>query len=48
MRTLHQDSMYKVQEGVTTMMEAIANIPPDMVKLQAGEMEEAVPAEAAV
>lgn len=51
MRTLHQDSMYKVQEGVTTMMEAIANIPPDMVKLEAGEsagIEEAVPTEAAV
>jgi type IV pilus assembly protein PilB len=51
MRTLHQDSMYKVQEGVTTMVEAIANIPPDMVKLGAEEsvgIEEAVPAEAAV
>jgi len=48
MRTLHQDSMYKVQAGVTTMMEAIANIPPDIVKLEAGEMEEAIPAEAAV
>ncbi len=48
MRTLHQDSMYKVQEGVTTMVEAIANIPPDMVKLHAEEKEEALPAEAAV
>ncbi len=48
MRTLHQDSMYKVQEGVTTMVEAIANIPPDMVKLHAEDMEEALPAEAAV
>lgn len=30
MRTLHQDSMLKVKEGVTSMEEAIATVPPDM------------------
>jgi type IV pilus assembly protein PilB len=30
MRTLHQDSMLKVKEGVTTIEEAIAGVPPDM------------------
>jgi type IV pilus assembly protein PilB len=30
MKTLHQDSMLKVKEGVTTIEEAIANVPPDM------------------
>ena len=30
MKTLHQDSMLKVKEGITTMIEALANIPPDM------------------
>ncbi len=31
MKSLHQDSMLKVQEGVSTMMEALSNIPPDMI-----------------
>src|SRR3954464_7901115 len=31
MKTLHQDSMLKVKEGLTTIEEAIANVPPDMV-----------------
>ncbi len=30
MMTLHQDSMLKVKEGLTTMEEAIACVPPDM------------------
>ena len=31
MKTLHQDSMLKVKMGLTTMEEALANVPPDMV-----------------
>jgi type IV pilus assembly protein PilB len=34
MRTLHQDSMLKVQEGITTIEESIASVPPDMENLQ--------------
>lgn len=30
MMTLHQDSMLKVKEGITTMEESIATVPPDM------------------
>ena len=30
MKTLHQDCMLKVKEGVTTMEEALATVPPDM------------------
>jgi type IV pilus assembly protein PilB len=30
MKTLHQDSMLKVKEGLTTIEEAIANVPPDL------------------
>ncbi|HSH08817.1 MAG TPA: GspE/PulE family protein [Oceanipulchritudo sp.] len=30
MRTLHQDSMLKVREGITTIEEAISAVPPDM------------------
>jgi type IV pilus assembly protein PilB len=30
MKSLHQDSMLKVKEGLTTVEEAIANVPPDM------------------
>ncbi|HAV12328.1 MAG TPA: secretion system protein E [Opitutae bacterium] len=30
MMTLHQDSMLKVKEGLTTMAESIATVPPDM------------------
>lgn len=35
MSTLHQDSMKKVRDGITSMQEAIASIPPDMEDLQA-------------
>ena len=31
MKTLHQDSMLKVKEGLSTMEEAIATVPPDMI-----------------
>ncbi len=30
MRTLHQDSMLKVKEGLSTIEEALANVPPDL------------------
>jgi len=30
MKTLHQDCLLKVKEGVTTMEEALATVPPDM------------------
>ncbi len=30
MKTLHQDSLLKVREGVTTLEEAIATVPPDL------------------
>ncbi|MEX0322842.1 MAG: GspE/PulE family protein [Puniceicoccaceae bacterium] len=46
LRTLHQDSMLKVKEGITTIEEAIAGVPPDMEdikKIQAAEtLEEAL------
>jgi type IV pilus assembly protein PilB len=32
MKTLHQDSILKVKMGLTTVEEALANVPPDMVK----------------
>jgi type IV pilus assembly protein PilB len=31
MKTLHQDSMLKVKEGLTTIEEALATVPPDLV-----------------
>jgi type IV pilus assembly protein PilB len=30
MKTLHQDSLYKVRDGLTTLEEAIATVPPDL------------------
>jgi type IV pilus assembly protein PilB len=30
MKTLHQDSLIKVKEGLTTLSEAITTVPPDM------------------
>ena len=30
MKTLHQDSLLKVKDGLSTLEEAIANVPPDM------------------
>ena len=31
MKTPHQDSMLKVKQGLTTIEEAMANVPPDLV-----------------
>ena len=31
MKTLHQDSMLKVKEGLTTLDEALSNVPPDLI-----------------
>ena len=31
MKTLHQDSMLKVKLGLTTVEEALANVPPDLI-----------------
>ena len=30
MKTLHQDSLLKVKEGLATIEEAISTVPPDM------------------
>jgi type IV pilus assembly protein PilB len=30
MKTLHQDSLLKVKEGLTTMEEALSTVPPDL------------------
>lgn len=30
MRTLHEDSLLKVKEGLTTLAEALAQVPPDL------------------
>ncbi len=32
MKTLHQDSILKVKMGLTTVEEALANVPPDLIK----------------
>ncbi|HEY4988838.1 MAG TPA: ATPase, T2SS/T4P/T4SS family, partial [Opitutaceae bacterium] len=32
MKTLHQDSMLKVKMGLTTVEEALANVPPDLIR----------------
>jgi type IV pilus assembly protein PilB len=32
MKTLHQDSMLKVKMGLTTIEEALGNVPPDMIQ----------------
>ncbi len=37
MKTMHQDSMLKVQMGLTTMEDAISNVPPDMIEMEGGE-----------
>jgi len=34
MHTLHQDSMEKVKEGLTTMEEALATVPPDLEDME--------------
>jgi type IV pilus assembly protein PilB len=30
MKTLHQDSLLKVKDGLSTMEEAISTVPPDL------------------
>ena len=32
MKTLHQDSILKVRMGLTTIEEALSNVPPDLIK----------------
>lgn len=36
MKTLHQDSMLKVKEGISTMQEALSIVPPDLEEYIAG------------
>ncbi|MEI6107061.1 MAG: ATPase, T2SS/T4P/T4SS family [Opitutae bacterium] len=36
MKTLHQDSILKVKMGLTTMEDALSNVPPDMISKDAG------------
>jgi type II secretory ATPase GspE/PulE/Tfp pilus assembly ATPase PilB-like protein len=31
MKTLHQDSVLKIKMGLTTIEEALANVPPDLI-----------------
>lgn len=40
MYTLHQDSILKVTEGVSTVLEALGNVPPDMIHTEEGVAEE--------
>jgi type IV pilus assembly protein PilB len=35
MKTLHQDSLLKVKEGMTSMVEALSTVPPDLENLDA-------------
>ena len=37
MKTMHQDSMLKVKMGLTTMEDALANVPADMIAMDGGE-----------
>jgi type IV pilus assembly protein PilB len=39
MKTLHQDCMLKVREGLTTMQEALGAVPPDMEEYEGEEAE---------
>ncbi len=40
MKTLHQDSMLKVREGIASMEEALATVPPDMENLSGAKAAE--------
>lgn len=33
MKTLHQDTMLKVKDGLTSILESLTNVPPDMITL---------------
>jgi len=37
MKTLHQDSMLKVKMGLTTMEDALSNVPADMIAMDGGD-----------
>ncbi len=39
MKTLHQDCMLKVKEGLTTMQEALGAVPPDMEEYEGDDVE---------
>lgn len=45
MKTLHQDSMLKVTQHTSTMLESISTVPPDMVTVEEAETPEAEAAE---
>ncbi|HTB62876.1 MAG TPA: ATPase, T2SS/T4P/T4SS family [Opitutales bacterium] len=34
MKTLHQDTMLKVKEGLSSILESLTNVPPDMITLE--------------
>jgi type IV pilus assembly protein PilB len=34
MKTLHQDTMLKVKEGLSSILESLTNVPPDMIGLE--------------
>ncbi len=34
MKTLHQDSILKVKMGLTTMEDALSNVPPDLISAE--------------
>jgi type II secretory ATPase GspE/PulE/Tfp pilus assembly ATPase PilB-like protein len=36
MKTMHQDSMLKVKFGLTTMEDALSNVPADMIAMDGG------------
>ncbi|MGJ3243527.1 MAG: ATPase, T2SS/T4P/T4SS family [Opitutales bacterium] len=44
MKTLHQDSLLKVKEGITTILEAVSNVPPDLITADGGIEEAGIPA----
>ena len=37
MKTLHQDSLLKVRENTTSIIEALSNVPPDMITTETKE-----------
>ena len=43
MKTLHQDSMLKVKMGLTTMEDALANVPADMISEEGGSAAKKAP-----
>jgi type IV pilus assembly protein PilB len=34
MKTLHQDTMLKCKEGLSSILESLTNVPPDMITLE--------------